>query len=582
MAYIPGIYYNGEFAKHLIFSAGFLLFIVGFLLMTPTAASKKKLRYDFFSIFFFLFLLSGFLGNAFNRNVNRHYFMILFYSSQLVIYLVFLTAGPRINIRYFLIIVASSSAVIAVIGVFQAYGINPFNLSQAAIPASTFINPNFAAHFIDLAWPLVFLLPVAKNNLSRGLQALFSFTIFYFIILLGSRGLWVSVFSSMLGLLLILGITRSLHKMNFRTFLVPMVACAAALACFLAMNQLHKPDSNAIIEKKLKSPANPAASSTHVRLTLWKNSLALMKENHYLSLGHGEMPFRLQGYVDYPSPMGFGPHRSFYQHPHNEYLRVAAEAGLPGLTFYLLAFLSIVYRFFLYLRRASAPSNLVIILFLSFGSLCVHSFFEFPQFTITSGSLFPVFLGLLSARLRGLRWVNIARFQVLRLLTVIFFTVMVFLSVLNIVGGGKYAEALNPVNEPASACRRVHDIYVDALKYLQYEPTLTLAYPVFFSYCFSQLSATISVLEKYYTDYPDYPRLWHQLAVLYFEKGSYDKALVFIRRIRERQPSEPLGNILYGLYLQSHGEPQKGKELITEGLRVDSSYQGLVDKLTSR
>ncbi|MCB1196108.1 hypothetical protein KDK77_07970, partial [bacterium] len=99
---------------------------------------------------------------------------------------------PR-QLRVVAVGIMLSSVAVAVIGIFQFFGVNPEFLYQAAVPGATFGNKNFAAQYIVATIP--FSLFAAYAYRGKGFSKVCSFTFFilvYFLLLTRTRGAWVS------------------------------------------------------------------------------------------------------------------------------------------------------------------------------------------------------------------------------------------------------------------------------------------------------------------------------------------------------------------------------------------------------
>lgn len=81
--------------------------------------------------------------------------------------------------------------------------------------------------------------------------------------------------------------------------------------------------------------------STTTRLRMWRLSLDLIKENPFLGIGVGNFFPTVHEYGI--ETTGESPWSSRHQHPHNLYIQIALEQGLPSLLLFLLL-LVITYR----------------------------------------------------------------------------------------------------------------------------------------------------------------------------------------------------------------------------------------------
>jgi O-antigen ligase len=146
----------------------------------------------------------------------------------------------------------------------------------------------------------------------------------------------------------------------------------------------------------MDSTTKANSNSTFERILLWRNSIELIKENplsgcgannwklFYPKFGIGGTRFIEAGYVH-------------YEHPHNDYLLVASEAGIPALVAYLLFFLSLAWVAMKRIRSRDKEYLLIGgILFALIGFMLL-SIFSFPRIRFYGWMIMGVYAGLLFA-----------------------------------------------------------------------------------------------------------------------------------------------------------------------------------------
>jgi O-antigen ligase len=153
------------------------------------------------------------------------------------------------------------------------------------------------------------------------------------LVLTRARGGWIAGAG---GLLATAWCLRGASVVRVRTWAVPLLG-GVALALVLS------PTPGALLRSKLDevAPVLSAADTTaHVRLAVWRGTLAMASERPFGGWGLGRYrerfpPFREPAEAELP---GLAGARTEVDHPHNELLLAFAEGGLPsGLL--LLAFL---------------------------------------------------------------------------------------------------------------------------------------------------------------------------------------------------------------------------------------------------
>ena len=140
-----------------------------------------------------------------------------------------------------------------------------------------------------------------------------------------------------------------------------------------------------------------ATASIKDRMVLWQKTAAMVIDNPVLGVGPGQWKLRFPAYgrIDRQFQAEGSTYEVVFQRPHNDYLWVLAEAGLPGLICILFFYLILIRRCYGIIRHADEPEAKRLAACMLFGLIgfMVISFFSFPRERIFHN----VFLGLMSA-----------------------------------------------------------------------------------------------------------------------------------------------------------------------------------------
>ncbi len=210
-------------------------------------------------------------------------------------------------------------------GLFQFVGWLPSNHSEFAITGS-FDNPAGFAAILSLGFPISMFLLIKSKGVERYLAATGLMVILIAVLLSGSRaGVLAIIISSVVFLLFQTNIASKLQQLRFYKLLAIFIMVCVAAGVFILYNQ-----------KK---------DSANGRLLIWKVSAEMIKEKPIL--GHGYGMFQAK-YMDYQAEyFKNNPNSKFelladnVKHPFNEFIKIAVEFGMIGLTIILLLILFI-------------------------------------------------------------------------------------------------------------------------------------------------------------------------------------------------------------------------------------------------
>jgi O-antigen ligase len=266
----------------------------------------------------------------------------------------FYLAGGAIStpsqIRQLIYLIISVSVFLSVFGLLKKTGHNPFGwwdydpsgLNRTlALSTSTFGNPNHFGGYLEMAIPLTLGLAfTGLNKPQRMFMILFAGILMSALILSLSRGGWISTF---VGLLFMGSVSIGKRLISFdRRWILSFGGLLFCLAIvFLS--------SRANVEEARSVTAMQADASLLSRLSVWKSSLAMIKDHPLLGTGPGTFSSFFTQY----QPPSF--HTRFYR-AHNQYLQFVSEAGI----FIIPIILWLVSQFYINgFEKMNHPSRLV-------------------------------------------------------------------------------------------------------------------------------------------------------------------------------------------------------------------------------
>ncbi|MDA0746226.1 MAG: tetratricopeptide repeat protein [bacterium] len=280
--------------------------------------------------------------------------------------------------------------VIASIGILQYHNLFFQDIPTNGHPSATFGYRNFASMYLVCALPLAGLhFLTARNTAGRILSSMAAALMGVFLIYTRTRGAWVGL----TGALLATGALLLFHpglRTNFFQALRPLltgkriVLPAVFLAVFVILAALPARFTDTGLQRFDEKKADVASTVFSIatgktdrgRLTMWNRTLELILDHPVLGVGPGGWkriyPAYDRGAMIRPSS---SPRR-----PHNDYLWIAAEYGLPGLLCYLWLLVTAFYCLFSLARRPDAfwriaAPAIAVALLATLG----HALFSFPR-----------------------------------------------------------------------------------------------------------------------------------------------------------------------------------------------------------
>ncbi|SHK02481.1 O-antigen ligase [Desulfatibacillum alkenivorans DSM 16219] len=311
-----------------------------------------------------------------------------------------------------------SGTAVALLGILQHLGgdvlqhmggENWFGVKQAEPPASTFTNRNMAVHFIVLTLPLGagFFLQEKRGWPAAAFLVCTTLMLNYLFYTSNRAGwlcllLQIAVFAALLLLYKIktgaIGVNRGKR-----------ISLAVCLALFLVLFncgpkglewQFGKifqrvsvltqsnmespgtsPKTSPSAEKWQDSPAAPGKydASKRLRLDIWANTLAMIKEHPLLGVGMGSHKVLYPIYSRRAKVEGVFSEESQLSNVHNDYLQIAAELGLPGLAMALWLGVSAFFILLRLFRKENGEEKfLVIALAACLAGISLNAAASFP------------------------------------------------------------------------------------------------------------------------------------------------------------------------------------------------------------
>jgi O-antigen ligase/Tfp pilus assembly protein PilF len=246
-------------------------------------------------------------------------------------YLIYTVSEKKDFTRLFVLVMLSHT-LMSLYGIMQHFGSDPFswNTNFTGRPMGTIGNPDFFAGQLLIS---IFLL-AAYFAVNARYRALAGIGLFFNLLCLLYTKVLGAYIGFAAGLAAFVVLYLMFKKEIFKGKGKPVLAL---LAVIIVVSAIASP----FVYKKAASFLNEKKRSMVHRMLMWESSLLMIKESPFLGKGIGN--YRLY-YPLYQGRLLNSPENRAYDYvvtwmPHQNYLLIAAETGLLGLGFFLLAVL---------------------------------------------------------------------------------------------------------------------------------------------------------------------------------------------------------------------------------------------------
>ena len=347
-------WFNLTVSNHELVKSYFAAFGIGLLMFISLIYKYNnteitlKINYIKISLFtLFIFGTSSFLWSInFDFTFNKWLLWLTATFSFILALNLSTSHNNLIKLSWGLILAAGA---IAIIGILQ-YLFDPFTLTQASIPASTFGNKNIATQVLVLILPMCFFLMMSKKveGIKIWILAPIISFIFVFIFYTASRAAWIVTFTETLLIILYFIFNRAKitnwclwnnNKRNATIFSVILIIFLINLSSegYLSFTTVTSENISSITES--------VANTSTPRYQIWKVALNMFIDSPIIGTGLGSFSQNLgnEGYSTWVINNSF--------RVHNDLLELAVELGLVGICIFISVILSIIYSMFHILKK---------------------------------------------------------------------------------------------------------------------------------------------------------------------------------------------------------------------------------------
>ncbi|MBU0489606.1 MAG: O-antigen ligase family protein [Bacteroidetes bacterium] len=247
--------------------------------------------------------------------------------------------------------------------------------------SATFGHKNILSEFLLLFVAFGFFGFLHDKKIWKPAGAIVAFLSLLLLISSMTRAVWVAFAVASLSTAIVFFISIRKRKGRRRIFNKRFLLISAALVSVFALSIFFysRLDSISTFQKQLQKTTNLKQGSANERIMLWKNTARLATE-HPLT-GYGLGSWRIEILKFGKKGMENNNNLTFYQRPHNDFLWVAMEQGIPALLIYLLL-AALLLRYMLKIVLTSdnqEKRDFFLMMFFGYIGYLVFSCFSFPK-----------------------------------------------------------------------------------------------------------------------------------------------------------------------------------------------------------
>jgi len=288
-----------------------------------------------------------------------------------------------------------AGSAIAIIGILQ-HLFDPFTLTQAAKPASTFGNKNMATQPLVLILPLSVFLLLSKQLQGLkvwGLTTLVSLILVY-VIYTTTRAVWLSISVEVVLVLAYLIFNRKKFKQWFDWN--PNKRNASLYAVLLTLILINLSADGfinflAVGSDSLGSIVDSANNTSSPRYLVWQTAINMIADSPLLGSGLGTYAHNIgtEGYATWIV--------NNVTRTHNDLLELAVELGLAGIALFTAVMIAILASIIKILKNTEGETNhFYYLLFVALAGSFINMQFSSPYQLAFPLILFGLYCGLLA------------------------------------------------------------------------------------------------------------------------------------------------------------------------------------------
>lgn len=321
----------------------------------------------------------------------QSWFYLLIFT--ILVFLVIQILADTDNLKILITLSVIAGTLVSLIGLLQVLGLEPFQLRQRNIPASTFVNKNQAAQYMDFVVPLALLLFIQTEQKARVWLVSLALGInIAFLLSTYSRGSWLALSVSFLVLVVVVYKNSNTRKLVFSRLSNRRLQALTAIAIPIIFLSLPTGQTDISLEEKLT-----LNSSVDIRLKSYANAGAAIIDKPGTGLGYGAFMLGFRNYMFATAPLTETTENLYLINLHNDFLQEFAELGILGGLLFLIFYLWLLKLAWQETRQTSSTGLYAVGILMALVAFGTHALFSFPLHRPAAAMEFWVLAGIVMA-----------------------------------------------------------------------------------------------------------------------------------------------------------------------------------------
>lgn len=347
---------------------------------------NKKVNYVYtpFLSVFMLYVLASFLwASNYSLAIFKStpivlsFFVVQIFSNEYVI-----NKKLENTVSRYISIVVLLCILVALTQFFAIEIYNPYQIK------SLFGHKNLFSSFLLLSLPFVIIGIKDSLRFFKILNIFLIIVVFYFVIILQTRSVYLGLLSSSI-IFLVIGLKHKKRLINKKTIIYSaiFIACVTILFSIFYSNLdskrkdflLHRIDFfEFFYEPKVKNDVQikKADENIDTRLVFWKRSLLMIKDYPIFGVGQGNWDIEVNNYPNPPLPNHTKENLAFNS-PHNTFLSIVTELGIIGFILFFIVFLLPIFVTIYQIFFQNLFDKKLFVYISFYSGFFVYSFFDF-------------------------------------------------------------------------------------------------------------------------------------------------------------------------------------------------------------